>query len=71
MDEKKPYNENKRAYNIKYASQNLKRVAFDVQKKYYTDVLKPYSDKKGYPVNTFIKKCITYCMENDIDLSKY
>ena len=71
MDERKPYSENKKAYNMKYAAKNIKHIPFDVQKTYYADVIKPYADKKGYPVNTFIKKCIAYCIDHDTDLSEY
>lgn len=52
------YSEKKKAYNIVYQKENMKRVPLDVQKEYYEEVLKPAAERVGEPVNTFIKKAI-------------
>lgn len=48
----------RRAYNIQYKREQLKRVPFEVKREYYDNVLKPAADRAGEPVNTFIKKAI-------------
>lgn len=52
------YNETSKRYTINYAKENLKRVALDVKKEYYENVLKPAADAAGEPINTYIKKAI-------------
>lgn len=43
---------------VRYNQKNIKRVPLDMQKEYYENVLKPFSDKLGMSVNTFIKEAI-------------
>ena len=59
------YDEKKRDYIIKYAKENLKRVPFDVPKKYYDTVLKPHAESVGMSVNGFIKQAIAEKIERD------
>ena len=42
----------------KYNASNIKRIPLDIQKKYYTEVLKPAAESAGEPVNTYIKNAV-------------
>ena len=50
---------------IKYQRENIKRIPFDVQKNYYTEVLKPAADAAGMKMNEFIKTAINEKIDRD------
>lgn len=66
-----PYADKKKAseYTQEYAKKMIKRVPLDVQKTYYTDVLKPAADRAGMKVNEFIKEALKEKIEGQGDPS--
>lgn len=60
------YKENKKAYNINYAKDKLKRIPLDVQKEKY-DQIKAAADNVNESVNGYIKKAIDMRMESESD----
>lgn len=54
----------KKAYDLKYAKDKLKRIPLDVTKKKY-DQIKASADIVGESVNGYIKKAIDMRMENE------
>ncbi len=58
------YSENKKAYNVKYSKEKLKRIPLDVQKEDY-EKIKAHAEEQGETVNGFIKRAIKEAMEND------
>jgi uncharacterized protein (DUF1778 family) len=61
--------ENKKAYNKKYVSENLKRIPLNVQKAKY-DEIKAAADRVNESVNGYIKKSIDMRMEQESDIKK-
>ena len=57
------YKENKKAYNMNYAKDKLKRIPLDVQKSKY-DQIKAAADHVNESVNGFIKKAIDIRIED-------
>lgn len=49
----------------KYHAEHIKRVPLDMQKDYYNNILKPFADKLGMSVNTFIKEAIAEKIEKE------
>ena len=60
------YKENKKAYNMNYAKDKLKRIPLDVQKEKY-DQIKAAADNVNESVNGYIKKAIDMRMESESD----
>lgn len=58
------YNERANALNIKYRSENIKRVPLDMQKTDY-EILKQHVDARGESVNGFIKRAISETIKRD------
>lgn len=58
------WKENKKAYNIKYKKENMKRVPLDIQKDKY-DLIKEHAQKRSETVNGFIKRAIDEAMQRD------
>lgn len=58
------YKENKKAYNMNYAKDKLKRIPLDVQKEKY-DQIKTAADNVNESVNGYIKKAIDMRMESE------
>lgn len=58
------YKENKKAYNLNYAKDKLKRIPLDVQKEKY-DQIKAAADNVNESVNGYIKKAIDMRMESE------
>lgn len=56
---------NRTQYLIEYEKKNLKRIPFNVKKEWYDEVLKPYCEKLGMPVNTVIKQALKEKMIRD------
>lgn len=46
-----------------WKKENVKRIAFEVKKDYYENILKPIAEKENEPINTFIKKSINERIE--------
>lgn len=63
------YNENKKAYNMNYAKDKLKRIPLDVQKDKY-DEIKAAADKASETVNGYIKKAIDMRLDSESDSEK-
>ena len=49
----------------KYKKAHIKRIAFEVQKEYFENVIKPEAEKRGETVNGFIKKAIEERIGNE------
>lgn len=58
------YKENKKAYNMNYAKDKLKRIPLDVQKEKY-DQIKAAADNANESVNGYIKKAVDMRMESE------
>lgn len=58
------YSEKKKAYNIEYKKNNLKRVPLDLPIEKYHEV-KTHSEKQNETVNGFIKRAIDETMDRD------
>lgn len=58
------YNEKTKAYTMKYALDNLKRVPLDIKKTEY-EAVKAHATARGEKVNGFIKRAIRETMERD------
>lgn len=56
--------ENKKAYNKKYVSENIKRIPLNVQKTKYEEI-KAAADKVNESVNGYIKKAIDMRMDSE------
>ena len=56
--------EDKKAYDMQYAKDKIKRIPFNVQNEYYDTVLKPYCDKSGMTITPLIKLALKEYMEN-------
>lgn len=60
------WKENKKAYNKKYVSENIKRIPLNVQKTKYEEI-KAAADKVGESVNGYIKKSIDMRLDAESD----
>lgn len=60
------YKENKKAYNMSYAKDKLKRIPLDVQKEKY-ERIKAAADKASESVNGYIKKAIDLRLDSESD----
>lgn len=49
---------------MQYAREHLKRIPLDVRKEKYEEI-KEHADKRGEPVNGFIKRAIDETMDRD------
>lgn len=58
------YMENKKAYNIKYKKEHLKRVPLDIQIEKYNQI-KDHASSHNETVNGFIKRAIDETIERD------
>lgn len=58
------WKENKKAYNKKYVSENMKRIPLNVQKTKYEEI-KAAADNVNESVNGYIKKAIDMRMESE------
>lgn len=58
------YNENKKAYNMKYAKEKLRRIPLNVSLQKY-DEIKTHTETTGETVNGFIKRAIDETMQRD------
>lgn len=50
----------------KYKKAHIKRVALEMQKDYFENVLKPAAEAAGETVNGYIKKAIARRIEDDV-----
>lgn len=51
------YSENKRKYNVEYDRKTYRRVPLNLHKDYF-EQMRAFLEKKGVPVNTFIRNAI-------------
>ena len=58
------WKENKKAYNKKYVSENMKRIPLNVQKTKYEEI-KAAANNVNESVNGYIKKAIDMRLESD------
>lgn len=58
------WKENKKAYNKKYVSENMKRIPLNVQKTKYEEI-KAAAENVNESVNGYIKKAIDMRMESE------
>lgn len=58
------WKENKKAYNKKYVSENMKRIPLNVQKTKYEEI-KAAADNVNESVNGYIKKAIDMRIESE------
>ena len=54
--------------NAKYNAKTYERLGIDV-KKGERDKLKQYAELKETSLNNFVCRCVSHCIENDIDVS--
>ena len=65
------YSEKKKAYNIRYQRENMKRIPLDVPLKpnkaseLTYDMIKTAAEKAGEPINGYIKKAIFSRIESE------
>lgn len=59
---------NRMDYINNYKRKNYKRLICEVRKDYYEDILEPYLLNHIISTSTFIKRCMDYVIENDIDI---
>ncbi|MBR6902668.1 MAG: hypothetical protein IKN39_02115 [Clostridia bacterium] len=60
----KPYNENKKKYNMEYERTKIHRIPLNVQNAKY-DEIKSHAEKQGETVNGFIKRAIDEQIKRD------
>jgi len=65
MTEKKPYNPKKKAYNIKYEKEHMKRIPLNMLTEEY-EKYHEHAISRGEPMNTFIKRSMRETMERDL-----
>lgn len=64
------YTEATKRAKIKYKKAKRKVITCELDKQYYEQFFFPYMQEKGMSVSMFVKKCMEYVINNDIDLSK-
>lgn len=60
----------KNKYDIEYKKQNYKRFVMELKPEFNT-LIQDYSNDIQTNKTAFVKACILYCIDNNIDLSKY
>ena len=60
--------EAKKKADAKYRKSHIRRVALDMQKTYFEDVLKPAANNAGETVNGYIKKAIAERIRREQDV---
>ncbi len=63
-----PISEARYRANKKYNEKTYERLAIDV-KKGERERLKAYADSQGMSLNNFVCSCLSYCIEQGIDVS--
>ena len=62
------YTENKKKNNAKYDKMHIKRINLSMKKE-EAEKIKQYADHKNMSISLFCRKCIAYCINNNIDIS--
>ena len=60
--------ESKKINNKKYDKMHIKQLAMSMKKE-EAEKIKQYADSKNMSISLFCRKCIAYCINNNIDIS--
>lgn len=60
--------ESKKINNKKYDKMHIKQLAMSMKKE-EAEKIKQYADNKNMSISLFCRKCIAYCINNEIDIS--
>ena len=60
--------ESKKINNKKYDKMHIKQLAMSMKKE-EAEKIKQYADSKNMSISLFCRKCIRYCINNNIDIS--
>lgn len=60
--------ESKKINNKKYDKMHIKQLAMSMKKE-EAEKIKQYADSKNMSVSLFCRKCIRYCIDNDININ--
>jgi hypothetical protein len=56
------------AYINDYKKKHCKRLICEVRKEYYESVVAPYLNSHDISTSAFLKRCMDYVIDNDIDI---
>lgn len=62
------YTEKKKISNTKYDKMHIKQLAMSMKKE-EAEKIKQYADSKNMSISLFCRKCIQYCINNDININ--
>lgn len=62
------YTEKKKISNTKYDKMHIKQLAMSMKKE-EAEKIKTIADSKNMSISLFCRKCIAYCIDNDIDIT--
>lgn len=62
------YTEKKKISNAKYDKMHIKQLAMPIKKE-EAEKIKQCADENNMSISLFCRKCIRYCINNEIDIS--